>query len=78
MTSVARTKREKDKRLHEIEMKIAVMEGRQKEFVRALEDPSATKPPGVRVHQSRSLRVVSRPCLSDGGMGSAIAAVVEP
>jgi len=36
-----RTKREKGKRLHEIEMKIAALEGQQKELTAALEDPAA-------------------------------------
>jgi len=36
-----RTTREKGNRLHEIEMKIAALEGQQKELTAALEDPAA-------------------------------------
>jgi hypothetical protein len=69
MMSVARTKRGKDKRLHEIEMKIAVLEGRQKELVRALEDPSAYEATGRFVSINRDLSAASpRSCPPDNGM----------
>jgi hypothetical protein len=57
MMSVARTKGEKDKRLHEIEMKIAALEEKQKELAAPLEDPAAYNT-GRPCHcdQSRSLR----------------------
>jgi hypothetical protein len=60
MMSVARTKREKDKRLHEIEMKIAALEGQQKELAAALEDPAAYTPGGRATAINRDLSAVAR------------------
>ena len=68
--SVARTRREKDKRLHEIEMKIAALEGQQKELAAALEDPAASEPGRSATAINReSLRCRPRSCPPDGGMG---------
>jgi ATP-binding cassette subfamily F protein 3 len=39
--AIAKARREKEKRVHELEMKIAALEGQQKELVAALEDPAA-------------------------------------
>jgi ATP-binding cassette, subfamily F, member 3 len=57
--AIARTKREKDKRLHEIEMQIAALEGRQKELVRALEDPAVYESGGRAVSINRELSAVT-------------------
>jgi ATP-binding cassette, subfamily F, member 3 len=57
--AIARTKREKDKRLHELEMQIAALEGRQKELVLALEDPAAYEPGGRAVAINRELAAVT-------------------
>jgi ATP-binding cassette subfamily F protein 3 len=59
MMSVAGTKREKDKRLHEIEMKIAALEGQQKELAAALEDPAAYTPGGSATAINRDLSALS-------------------
>src|SRR6266567_1775620 len=39
--AITKARREKEKRVHELEMKIAALEGQQKELVAALEDPAA-------------------------------------
>src|SRR2546421_11889524 len=57
--AIAKTKREKDKRLHEIEMRIAALEGQQKELVAALEDPTAYTPGGRTTAINRDLSAVS-------------------
>jgi ATP-binding cassette subfamily F protein 3 len=41
--AIAKARREKEKRVHELEMKIAALEGQQKELVAALEDPAASQ-----------------------------------
>ncbi|HEV2045617.1 MAG TPA: ABC-F family ATP-binding cassette domain-containing protein [Chthoniobacterales bacterium] len=56
---VSRTKREKDKRLHEIEKQIAALEGQQKELVRALEDPAVYESGGRAVAINRELSAVT-------------------
>src|SRR5437868_942149 len=43
-TAIARKKREKEKHVHALEMKIAALEGQQRELVTALEDPAAYQP----------------------------------
>ena len=55
MMSVPRTKREKDKRSHEIEMQFAALEGQQKELAAALEDPAAYTPGGHAIAINRDL-----------------------
>ncbi len=57
--AIAKTKREKDKRLHEIEMRIAALEGQQKELVAALEDPAVYEPGGRAVAINRELSAVA-------------------
>jgi len=54
-----RTKREKGKRLHEIEMKIAALEGQQKELAAALEDPATYQSGGSAMSINRNLSAVS-------------------
>jgi len=56
---LSRVKREKDKRLHEIEMQIAALEEQQKELVRALEDPAVYEAGGRAVSINRELSVVT-------------------
>jgi ATP-binding cassette, subfamily F, member 3 len=57
--AIARTKREKDKRLHKLEMQIAALEEQQKELVRALEDPAAYEAGGRSVSINRELSAVT-------------------
>jgi ATP-binding cassette subfamily F protein 3 len=56
---IAKTKREKEKRLHELEMQIAVLEGKQKELVAALENPAAYDSGGRAVAINRELSAVT-------------------
>jgi ATP-binding cassette subfamily F protein 3 len=53
--AVAKARREKEKRLHELEMKIAALEGQQKELAAALEDPAAYAPGGRATAINREL-----------------------
>jgi ATP-binding cassette subfamily F protein 3 len=53
--AVAKARREKEKRLHELEMKIAALEGQQKELAAALEDPTAYEPGGRATAINRDL-----------------------
>jgi hypothetical protein len=53
--AVAKARREKEKRLHELEMKIAALEGQQKELAAALEDPTAYEPGGRATAINREL-----------------------
>jgi ATP-binding cassette, subfamily F, member 3 len=57
--AVAKARREKEKRVHEIEMKIAALEGQQKELAAALEDPAAYTPGGHAIAINRDLSAVS-------------------
>jgi ATP-binding cassette, subfamily F, member 3 len=57
--AAAKAKREKDSRVHALEMKIAALEGRQKELVAALEDPAAYEPGGRAVAINRELSAVT-------------------
>src|SRR6266403_284271 len=54
-TAIARKKREKEKHVHALEMKIAALEGQQRELVTALEDPAAYQPGGCAVALNREL-----------------------
>jgi ATP-binding cassette subfamily F protein 3 len=54
-----RKKREKEKHVHALEMKIAVLEGQQKELVSALEDSAAYQPSGRAVALNRELSAVT-------------------
>jgi ATP-binding cassette subfamily F protein 3 len=56
---ISKTKREKDKRLQEIEMQIAALEGQQKELVAALEDPTVYEVGGRAVTINRELSTVT-------------------
>src|SRR5204863_7930889 len=53
--SVGKARREKAKRVHELETKIAMLEGQQKELVAALEDPAAYQPGGRATAINRDL-----------------------
>jgi ATP-binding cassette subfamily F protein 3 len=44
--AIAKARREREKRVHELEAKIAALEGQQKELAAALEDPAAYTPGG--------------------------------
>jgi ATP-binding cassette subfamily F protein 3 len=57
--AVAKARREKEKRVHELEMKIAALEGQQKELVLALGDPTAYEPSGRAVSINRELAAVT-------------------
>src|ERR1700730_13475321 len=57
--AIAKAKREKGKRVHELEMRIAALEGRQKELVAALEDPGAYEAGGRAVAINRELSAVA-------------------
>ena len=58
-TAIARKKREKEKHVHALEMKIAALEGQQREVVSALEDPAAYQPGGRAVALNRELSAVT-------------------
>ena len=57
--AIAREKREKEKHVHALEMKIAALEGQQRELVTALEDPAAYQPGGRAVALNRELSAVT-------------------
>jgi ATP-binding cassette subfamily F protein 3 len=57
--AISRTKREKDKRLHEIEVQIAALEEKQKELVAALEDPAVYETGGRAMSINRELSAVT-------------------
>jgi len=57
--AIARKKREKEKHVHALEMKIAALEGQQRELVTALEDPAAYQPGGGAVALNRELSAVT-------------------
>jgi len=57
--AIAKARREKEKRVHELEMRIAALEGQQKELVAALEDPTAYTPGGRTTAINRDLSAVS-------------------
>jgi ATP-binding cassette subfamily F protein 3 len=57
--ALAREKREKEKRVLALEMKIAALEGQQKELASALEDPAAYQPGGRAVAINRELSAVA-------------------
>jgi ATP-binding cassette subfamily F protein 3 len=57
--AIAREKREKEKHVHALEMKIAALEGQQTELVTALEDPAAYQPGGRAVALNRELSAVT-------------------
>jgi ATP-binding cassette subfamily F protein 3 len=57
--AVAKVRREKEKRVHELEMQIAALEERQKELAAALEDPAAYQPGGQATAINRDLSALS-------------------
>src|SRR5438874_1126724 len=57
--AIAKARREKEKRVHELETKIATLEGQQKELAAALEDPAAYTPGGRATAINRDLSALS-------------------
>ena len=57
--AIAKARREKEKRLHELEMKIAALEAQQKELAAALEDPTVYEPGGRATAINRELSSVA-------------------
>jgi ATP-binding cassette subfamily F protein 3 len=57
--AIAKARREKEKRVHELEMKIAALESQQKELAAALEDPAAYQPGGRATAINRDLSALS-------------------
>jgi ATP-binding cassette subfamily F protein 3 len=57
--AISKAKREKEKRVHELETKIAALEGQQKELAAALEDPAVYTPGGHATAINRDLSAVS-------------------
>ena len=57
--AIAKARREKEKRVHELETKIAALEGQQKELAAALEDPAAYEPGGRATTINRDLSALS-------------------
>jgi len=58
--AVAKARREKEKRVHELETKIVALEGQQKELAAALEDPAAYTPGGRAIAINRDLSALSQ------------------
>jgi ATP-binding cassette subfamily F protein 3 len=57
--AIGKAKREKQKRVHDLELQIAALEGQQKELVAALEDPTAYESGGRAVAINRELSAVA-------------------
>src|SRR5207253_5706552 len=57
--AIAKARRETEKHLHELEMKIAVLEGQQKELAAALEDPATYQPGGSATTINRNLSALT-------------------
>jgi ATP-binding cassette subfamily F protein 3 len=57
--AIAKARREKEKQVHELEAKIAALEGQQKELAAALEDPAAYTPGGRAIAINRDLSALS-------------------
>jgi ATP-binding cassette subfamily F protein 3 len=57
--AIAKARREKEKRVHELEMKIAALEGQQKELAAALEDPATYQPGGSATTINRDLSALT-------------------
>src|SRR5256714_844033 len=57
--AIAKARREKQKRVHELETKIAALEEQQRELVAALEDPAAYQPGGRATAINRELSGVA-------------------
>jgi ATP-binding cassette subfamily F protein 3 len=58
--AVAKARREKEKRVHELETKIAALEGQQKELAAALEDPAVYQRGGRATAINRDLSGLAR------------------
>jgi ATP-binding cassette, subfamily F, member 3 len=57
--AVSKARRDKEKRVRELEMKIAALEGQQKELATALEDPAAYQPGGRAIAINRELSALT-------------------
>ena len=57
--AIAKARREKEKRVHELETKIAALEGQQKELTAALEDPATYQHGGSAIAINRDLSALS-------------------
>jgi ATP-binding cassette subfamily F protein 3 len=57
--AVSKARRDKEKRVRELEMKIAALEGQQKELATALEDPAAYQPGGRATAINRELSALT-------------------
>jgi len=57
--ALAKARREKENRVHELETKIAALEGQQKELAAALEDPAAYTQGGRAIAINRDLSIVA-------------------
>ena len=57
--AIGKARREKEKRVHDLEMKIAALEGQHKELLASLEDPAAYEPGGRAVAINRELSAVA-------------------
>ena len=57
--AISKTRREKEKRVHELEIKIATLEAHQKELVAALEDPAVYGRGGRATAINRDLSAVA-------------------
>src|SRR5205085_704034 len=57
--AAAKAKREKDAHIHAVEMKIAALEGRQKELITLLEDPVSYETGGNAIAINRELSAVT-------------------
>jgi len=57
--AVSKARRDKEKRVRELEMKIAALEGQQKELAAALEDPAAYQPGGRATAINRELSALT-------------------
>jgi ATP-binding cassette subfamily F protein 3 len=57
--AIAKARREKEKRVHELETKIAALEGQQKELAAALEDPATYRQGGHAIAINRDLSALT-------------------
>ena len=57
--AISKARREKEKRVHELEAKIAALEGQQKELASALEDPATYQPGGSATTINRDLSALT-------------------
>jgi ATP-binding cassette subfamily F protein 3 len=58
--AIAKVRRDGEKRVHDLEMQIAILEGQQKELIVELEDPAVYEAGGRAVAINRDLSAVSR------------------